>query len=337
MEMPKASVVVLNWNGGCESCLESVESALSQNYPNKEVIFVDNASADGSGRFVQQVLRDRITYIQSPVNIGCPAGRNIGARYATGDYLFFLENDGVWAEPDLITRAIEVLEGAPDIAAIYTRVDGFASGRPDAPVDPGCSHDAGLQLSSSFRGGASIIRRQAFERVGLFPEDFFRQCEERHVSLLFWDLGYKVAYWPHGVMRHRGSDYLGKKRTVLKESFQNELLTLMRLYPLYEAVTVGCGKYIVWLARMTAEGLVSDALNVTLVLMREVAAHRRRPIRPETFKIVESLRQGWFTDRSNWSRSLAELQESAIRQGALQYRIRRMLSLRRRRLLGAQR
>ena len=115
----KVSIIILNWNGGEVDCIEAIESAMAQSYANKELIFVDNGSSDGSGLTMQQRYSD-LTYISLEKNIGCPPGRNVGAHQAKGDLLFFLENDGVWDNPELISDAVDLFTKHQKLGAVYT-------------------------------------------------------------------------------------------------------------------------------------------------------------------------------------------------------------------------
>lgn len=124
------------------------------------------------------------------------------------------------------------------MGALYTCVEGYSTGKIDSPLDGG-NAERGLYLSSSFRGGASAIRRELFFRVGGFPGDFFYGCEERYLSLLFYNQGYIVAYWPERKLRHKGSDYPGKSDFVFDRIFENGMTTVIRIYPLSVACTVG--------------------------------------------------------------------------------------------------
>ena len=94
------------------------------------------------------------------------------------------------------------------IGALYIRVDGYLSGKTDPPLDKAISKTTqnGLYLSSSFRGGASAIRKKLFNTIGQFPANFFRQYEERYVFLLIYQNGFKVAYWPERVLLHKDSE-----------------------------------------------------------------------------------------------------------------------------------
>jgi len=223
------SIIILNWNGGAEDCLEAVESALAQDHPHTEIIFVDNGSTDGSAEAVRE-KHPGLVYVDTGENLGCPEGRNRGAEHAKGDLLFFLENDGVWPSTQVVSRAVEFFDTHADVGALYTQVTGFETRTIDRPLDNGASPDR-PGLASSFRGGASVVRRNLFESCGGFPGEFFRQAEERYLALRIYDAGAKVVYWPVESMAHKGSDYAGKSQQVSIYALRNTLLTVDRLYP----------------------------------------------------------------------------------------------------------
>lgn len=92
---PKVSVVVLchnNWKF-TKHCLRSV--LLFSDYPELEVIVVDNASTDETGEGLSAIaaLDDRVRIITLPENVGFAAGNNAGLAAASGDYLILLNND----------------------------------------------------------------------------------------------------------------------------------------------------------------------------------------------------------------------------------------------------
>jgi hypothetical protein len=100
---PKVSVIVLAHNQKyfTEVCLAAIEQFTQ--YPNFEVIVVDNASTDATPQFLAQWAASRpwARIVTNEANLGFAAGNNRGARAAAGDYLAFLNNDtfvtGGWA------------------------------------------------------------------------------------------------------------------------------------------------------------------------------------------------------------------------------------------------
>jgi len=92
---PKVSVIVLTYNelAFTQACLDSLGKFTD--YPNWELIVVDNASSDETPAWLQTFAadHDHVRIILNDENLGFAAGNNLGAQAATGDYLVFLNND----------------------------------------------------------------------------------------------------------------------------------------------------------------------------------------------------------------------------------------------------
>lgn len=87
---------------------EAVESALAQGDAVDEIVIVDDASTDATGRVCRRLARRhaRIRYARHGENLGGGAARNSGVRLAAGDYLFNLDADNVLPE-GLLARLLE--------------------------------------------------------------------------------------------------------------------------------------------------------------------------------------------------------------------------------------
>lgn len=92
---PAVSVVVLAYNNWTytQACLHSVLTL--SDYPNLEVIVVDNASSDETLAELERVERrdKRIRIIRNETNLGFAGGNNVGIAAATGEYIILLNND----------------------------------------------------------------------------------------------------------------------------------------------------------------------------------------------------------------------------------------------------
>ena len=96
------SVIIVNYNTFrmTADCIESVRQKTSG--ISYEIILVDNGSTDGSKDFFEQF--EGIKYIYSDENLGFGRANNLGAKQASGDYLFLLNSDTL-----LINNAIKIL------------------------------------------------------------------------------------------------------------------------------------------------------------------------------------------------------------------------------------
>ena len=82
-------VPVYNVEKYLQRCINSI---LSQEYMNYEIILVDDGSTDKSGRICDEFLNERIKVIHKS-NGGLSSARNAGMEIATGKYIMFLDSD----------------------------------------------------------------------------------------------------------------------------------------------------------------------------------------------------------------------------------------------------
>ena len=105
IQMPRISVIILTFNNIelTRACLDSVMT--HSDYPNLEIIVVDNASSDGTQAYLEDfiVRHPDVQIVLNPENLGFAAGNNVGLSIATGDYLVLLNNDTVVTKGWLMT------------------------------------------------------------------------------------------------------------------------------------------------------------------------------------------------------------------------------------------
>jgi len=312
----KLSVIILNWNGDAQECVAACESALAQTYADREIIFVDNGSTNDSTDIVRQRCPE-VRIIYSGSNLGVAAGRNFGAAAATGEILFFLENDGVWESNEFLCGAVELFNANPDMAVMYNMVVGFERG--ELQSHPIMLATPELVLVSRFSGGACAIRRSIFERLGGFPGDFFRQGEERFFALRVYDADYKICYWTKYRLLHRGSNYGGKNTAVMRLNFEHELKTVARLFPTQNYRQLFFLKLIAWLPRFIA---ASDARYFvsTLKELPQWLSERSRytSISPQTLALTEAIARGEYNNYCAYQVDIRTEKQKPLRAAVVQ-------------------
>lgn len=116
---PETSVIVVTYNNldYTVACLRSIEE--ESDWPNLEVIVVDNASSDGTPDFLREWERggSRRRAILNRENRGFSAGNNIGLSAASGDYLILLNND-TYVTRGWVRTLVNHLRRNPDIGLI---------------------------------------------------------------------------------------------------------------------------------------------------------------------------------------------------------------------------
>lgn len=117
--LPCVSIVVLTYNniGLSRACLRSLLERTD--YPNFEVIVVDNASTDETPEFLASLAASdaRVRVRLNQENLGFAAGNNVGLAEATGDYLVLLNNDTVVTDGWLMTL-VRHLQDDPDVGLV---------------------------------------------------------------------------------------------------------------------------------------------------------------------------------------------------------------------------
>jgi N-acetylglucosaminyl-diphospho-decaprenol L-rhamnosyltransferase len=220
---PVFSVIVLNYNGRAwiEPCLAAL--ARQVDAPAFEVLFVDNASSDGSVDVVTGAF-PAVRVVRNDGNLGFAAGNNAGARAARGTYLVFLNNDTVPADDwlqqlyrahleapgrPLVTSRIVFLD-RPDV--VDSAGDGYLRAGGAYKHGHGASVRAFAQSQEVFGacGAAFSIARDLFERLGGFDERFFMVYEDVDLSYRARLLGHRCWYAAGATVRHAGSGTLGR-------------------------------------------------------------------------------------------------------------------------------
>jgi GT2 family glycosyltransferase len=216
MTSPRASIVIVNYNGGrhLDECLSAIfrHSALPL-----EVIVVDNASTDRSVTSLT-TRYPQVRLLESETNEGYARAVNAGARLARGEYLIILNMDVIagpsWLEPliDFLAEQPEAGAAAP-LIMLYDRpgwinavgqsvhVSGLGFNRkldrPVAEADPAPVRVSGLQ------GGAFAMRTETFHEVGGMNEAYFLYHEDVELSLRLSLAGYQIYAIPDSVVHHK--------------------------------------------------------------------------------------------------------------------------------------
>lgn len=221
---PLVSILIVTWNRRRE-LPRAIESALSQTCPSFEVVVVDNASTDGTAAEVRARF-PQVTMVEAGHNLGCPSGRNFGFQHCRGKYIYCLDDDG-WLKPDAVERAVGRAEAEPRIAVVMSRIhetgeDGVVRRLPENRDEP--------VYQSSFCGGCSLIRREAIDQVGVFPDDFFRQAEEEDLAIRLLDAGWFCFLEPESVMFHAPSPVGRNSKAFLYYGLRNTNKTGLRVW-----------------------------------------------------------------------------------------------------------
>lgn len=185
---PRIGVVVLSQGTRPDDLDAGLSSVLSQTGVETDVVVVGNG-------WEPTGLPAEVRGVPLPENLGIPAGRNAGAPHVAGDLLFFLDDDARPASDDYLARAAAMFAADPQLGMIHPRVDATEGEAPKRWIPRLRKGDA-RRSSPAFVlwEGGSVMRREAFDAVGGWPELYRYQHEGIEFTWRMWDAGYKVWY-----------------------------------------------------------------------------------------------------------------------------------------------
>ena len=296
MEKPLVSVLVIVYNNldDLEDCLSSV---LDSDYPNVEIIAVDNASTDGSPDFIRQKFPS-VKLVGYALNLGFCEANNRAFRLAKG-YFILLLNPDTHLPRDTISILVNRMEKDPQIGILAPKMlflqervvinsAGLQSNRIFYSCDRGfLEYDRGQYNEEasviSACGGAMFVRKAVIDKIGLFDSKYFMYYEDLDFGIRSWLAGYEVLYTPDAIVYHRMRasgrsehlneymDHKNRVRTLLKNC---SLPTLLRALPRSLVFDLTCIANHLRLGRCRAAGLRLKALLWNLVMLPDTLAWR---------------------------------------------------------------
>lgn len=199
----KVAGVILTTGERPDELAAAIDSVRRQRGVDVEVVVVRNADEDARPPEVE----DGVVVVRPGRNLGIPGGRNLGARSSAGEVLLFLDDDAVLADDRLLRRALDDFAADPSLGAVSMRLVDPVTGRTERRHVPRLrvGDPARSSWVTTFLGGASLVRREAFEAAGGLPERFFYAHEETSLAWRMIDLGYRIRYAADLVVHHPGA------------------------------------------------------------------------------------------------------------------------------------
>jgi len=240
-------------------CLSAICKSLAQNISSVEVILVDDASTDRSHE-VFSTIRG-LKYVSNITNRGFLQSANVGAAYATGEFILFLNNDtepiGNWIDP-LVRRArsserigavgskLIYPDGSLQEAGgiIFHDASGWNYGKHANSKDPSFNYPRKVDFCS---GASLLVRRSNWIELGGFDEryipayyedtDFCFQLRSRELEVWFEPLSLVLH---HEGISHGTDESAGLKSYQLanKEKFYQKWQELLKKQPEPDATRI---------------------------------------------------------------------------------------------------
>lgn len=195
--LPSVAAVVLSMGDRTAELAKALDTLLAQEGVDLDVVLVGNG-------WEPTGLPEGVRTVHLPENVGIPEGRNVGAREAHGDILFFYDDDAFLPTTDVLSRLAAVIQRDDRVAVAQPRgadPDGRPSPRRWVPrlrtADGGRPGEVVV-----FWEGVCCIRRTAFEEVGGWPGHFWYGHEGIDLAFRLADAGWRLEYCPSVVVNH---------------------------------------------------------------------------------------------------------------------------------------
>jgi O-antigen biosynthesis protein len=198
---PMVSVVICAYNAErtMRPCLESLRHL---QYPNFEVVIVDDGSRDSTAAIAADFPEFRL--IRQP-NKGLSVARNVGLHAARGDIIAYTDSDCV-ADPHWLSMMVRTMTegvfdgcGGPNYAPHEEGwVEGCVAASPGAPSHVLTSEDRAEHLA----GCNMFFRKAALAQIGGFDAQFAAAGDDVDICWRMLDAGFSLGYCPAAFVWH---------------------------------------------------------------------------------------------------------------------------------------
>jgi GT2 family glycosyltransferase len=223
---PSLHVIILNWNH-LEDLKLTLDSFLAQDYSNLKIIVADNGSTDGSIEYLKKQDKN-ITLIENGENLGYAAGNNTAINWSLkhdADIILLANNDIYIEDNQLLSKVIEGILSCKDtnvgiygiqernyflhdkiVSEGYMLFDALANSRKQfntIRVRTTEKISFPCKYVDFVSGSFILIKREVFEKCGLFDEAFFMYHEEADYCFRAWNYGFVVINNPKLYYYHK--------------------------------------------------------------------------------------------------------------------------------------
>jgi len=248
--LPKVSIIVVTYNNKrfIEGCLQSL---MSTDYPNFEVIVVENASTDGSTELIRKLAKSysHIKIIRNQENLGHAEGSNIGAKMANCKYIAFVDSDTSF-DAYWLKEAVKTMEKDPIVGAVQSKLR-FMHNPKRVENIGGILNYYGVEVNppqgfseESLRdyvepkevfyakSAAMIVKKKAFEEAGKFDPNYFVYFDDADLCWRIRLRGYSILFVGSSIVYHEGGGTMRGRLSLLGtfHMCKNHIMTLLKNY-----------------------------------------------------------------------------------------------------------
>ncbi len=261
-KLPRVTAGVLSYNRK-DDLRVTLEHLLEDEYPNLEILLLDNGSTDGTREMLEKYFASRhdprLHIIYAAKNTGISA-RNTIFLEAQGKYLFSLDDDSYPSTTRLVSETVRMMEEDESIAALFCAcihpVTGYNETRGIERFATGGDAARGYDIVN-FAAGGTIFRLSDVMKTHMYDEEYFFAREELDFGFQLMHLGQRIAFHPDCVVHHVMSPANRFASRRLMQFTRNTVWTVWKFFPLGVAIPLNL---LFFLRRIAA--LVKDPRRV---------------------------------------------------------------------------
>lgn len=225
--LPAATAVISSWNK-VESVRRNLEGLFRQTRPFARVVVVDNASTDGTAEMVREEF-PAVHLVEMPHSrYGACETFNVGFAQAETPWIAILDDDVVLPPGWLEGATARFMEEPETTAVLSTKV--VEPGMPAQYRDSDAVNTE--RYMSTFRGCASLARREPLAAVGYYDERLFIYGNERDLTCRLLNEGYRVLQYPGVEVFHETPFGIKQGKRSLYYHARNAGITMLKHAPL---------------------------------------------------------------------------------------------------------
>ncbi|WP_342822132.1 glycosyltransferase family 2 protein [Candidatus Lucifugimonas marina] len=201
VSQPAISVLIATRNRP-DALVECIESVLSQEFCDFELIILDDASDDPLRPIVSPRVDDsRICWIESDTPSGVAGARNRLVDAANSDILVFLDDDAVFTGDQNLSEVVREFADNPELGILAFRISLYSPDATELQVPFSMrirkqAPDLTEQRvrASYFVGAAHAIKKSVFDICGRYTPDLVYGHEELELSYAAIDNGFEIVF-----------------------------------------------------------------------------------------------------------------------------------------------
>jgi len=236
--MVNISIIIVNWNSA-NYLTDCIVSIYKQTKNIKfEILVIDNGSYDGCDKILKKEFPE-VKFIQSKENIGFSRANNLASKYSSGETLLFLNPDTLvigaaisqmysflYSTPEAgavgckllnsdLSLQTSCLQAFPSIINQALDIEYLKLLLPNLKlwgIKPLFSNKTEPTKVDVISGACIMIKREVFEKIGLFSNEYFMYSEDVDLCYKIRKNGYEVYYLnEEKIIHHGGGSSVNKK------------------------------------------------------------------------------------------------------------------------------